>query len=494
MKKILIILLLIISFIVPLKADAAYNYSPIGDVIASAEAMILNSIVDSSNLKDANGDEVELVFGDLVDVFGFEDRVFLVDNSAGSVYVLNEKYEYLETFGNVDGPGKLNKPRGIFVTDEFIYLADTSNFRVAIYDHNYQFVREITTPDDPTFKQSPEDENGYNFMPIKIAVDRTGRVYVIADQIFEGIVDFNPDGSFSRYVGANRVELSAWEAFWLMFTTEEQRKAQGYRLATTFINLNVDADGYLYTVSSSSEGEKVIKKLNYKGKDVLNRNGYVAPTGDVFIYNGVDGVPEGRSEFIDITINEEIRIYSVLDRTRGRIFTYDFEGYLLYVGGQINIDGDSGNQKSLFKSPLALTYYKNQILVIDGINKNLVVLDYTDFGNLVNEATKLGHIGKHSEAKAIWEEVLALNTNYFLAYAGIGKSLLREGNYEEAMENLRLGYDDYNYSKAYKQYRYNQMSIYMPYILGISMTLIVFLLVRSVRKSVKSEMEEEKHA
>ena len=49
--------------------------------------------------------------------------------------------------------------------------------------------------------------------------------------------------------------------------------------------------------------------------------------------------------------------------------------------------------------------------------------------------------------------MLTKNANYEIAYNGIGKYLLREGRYKEAIENFKLGHDSYYYSKAYKEYR-----------------------------------------
>jgi len=493
MKKLtaLSILILILSLASTLRVKAAYNYNPLGDVIASAEALISSKVVDSSNILNVDGDNENIQFGELVDVTSYENRIFVVDRSNSAIYVLDNQYNYIDTFGN-EGLGKLDTPQGIFVTDEFIYVADSKNQRVAIYDHQLTYVREIGTPDDPTFKQFPEDK-GYEFRPLKVTVDRTGRVYVIAAQIFEGIIDFNPDGTFSRYVGANTVTLSVWDAFWLNFTTEEQRKAQGYRLATTFVNLNIDKKGYLYTVSSSTEGSRVIKKLNNKGEDVLTRNGYFPPAGDVWTISGNVNVPTGSSELIDIEVNE-YGTYSVLDKTRGRIFTYDFEGNLLYIGGQLgNVGGAKNNQSSLFLSPEALCYHDNKILVVDSMNKNIVVLEYTEFATLVNQATNYYFEGDYISASKIWEDVLVLNTNYYLAYAGIGKAQLRDGNYQDAMVNLKLGYDDYNYSKAYKQYRYDKLTIVFPYFLGVGIVTVVYLFGRSIKKSVLAEKEDEKN-
>lgn len=490
MKKLFIILVLLIITlnITTLSLSAkSYNYSPLGEVVYSAEALMATHVIDSDNIRDEDNQVVAISFGELVDVFGLEDKIYLVDRTNSSVHVLNDQYEYLNSFGQ----GVLSTPQGIFVTEDFIYVADTGNFRIVIFDHNYDFSSEILAPSDPTFKQSPDDANGYDFKPLKISVNRTGRIYVVADQIFEGILDFNPDGSFSRYLGANTITLSIWDAFWLKLTSEEQRLAQGFRLATTFKNLMVDEMGYLYTVSDVTEGEKVIKKLNYKGIDVLTRNGYIPQVGDlVTVPSNVD-LPDGPSLFIDIDVNE-FGNYMVLDSIRGRVFTYDFEGNLLYVFGQLgNLTNSSNNARDMFLKPTALKYYNDKVLVVDSINKNLVVFEYTEFGKLVNEATRHYFEGNYELAKDTWEKVLVLNTNYYLAYKGIAKAELREGDYEKAMEYAKLGYDDLTYSNAYQPYRYEKIVVVFPYLISVVFVLLIFSFIRNAKQAINKAKEED---
>ena len=55
-----------------------------------------------------------------------------------------------------------------------------------------------------------------------------------------------------------------------------------------------------------------------------------------------------RSRFVDI-VNREFGMFSALDRQRGRIFTYDNQGNLLYVFGGI------GDAVGLFTRPQAIT-------------------------------------------------------------------------------------------------------------------------------------------
>jgi len=52
-----------------------------------------------------------------------------------------------------------------------------------------------------------------------------------------------------------------------------------------------------------------------------------------------------------------------------------------------------------------------------------------------------------------WSEILKRNNNFDSAYIQIGKSLYRQGKYEEAMEYYQSAYDTSNYSEAYKEIR-----------------------------------------
>lgn len=490
MKKLFIyistlVVICLISFS-NIKVNAAYNYTPDMEEIASAESLVPIKSVDSSNLVDASGNLIstEYSFGSLYDIADDEENIYLCDGSNNVIVVLDQNYNYITRFPQ-EGT-TLNNPQGLYVTDELIYVCDFGNNRVAIFNKNYELVQEVLTPTDKVFE-------GYEFRPKKITVSRTGRMYVVAEGVNEGILDFNSDGTFSRFYGMNQATLSAWDAFWQLFTSEEQRKSQGYNFGASLLNLCIDEEEYVYTVSSPNVGQDFIKRLNYKASDVLNRNGYVPNDGDVVDKNmPLDSrVPIDSSTFVDIDVNSD-GTYIALDKTRGRIFAYDFEGNLLYEAGSLSttIDGVSSNQNKLFQLPEGLCYYKDKILTVDSKNKNLIIFEFTDFGKLVNEATHLYKNNEYEAAAEIWEKVLELNSNYLLAYAGIGKAQFRQGNYEEALKNLKLGNDTYNYSQAYKQYRYEKLSVVAPYILGIVLAGCVALLVRSFVKNANSAEKE----
>lgn len=503
MKYLIVVIVIGFSVLLP-NVKAAYNYDPNGNVISSAESMTVSNVIDSSNLTDVSGNKVDssvYQFGSLYDVFAYDELIYLVDNTNSVIVVLNSDFQYVRKFPELSdyqteidnattteekeslkNKYTLKNPRGMYITKDGIYVCDYGNNRIVIFDENYRYVREVGTPNDPAFSD-------YEFKPKKITVDRTGRMFVIAEGVNEGILDLEPSGEFSRYYGTNTVTLSAWDAFWLLFTSEEQRETQGYNFGASLTNLCIDNKNNVYTVSSYTVGEQVIKKLNPKGSDILNRNGYVAQNGDSILYNG-DLVPNTNSNFVDIDVNE-YGTYIALDNVRGRIFAYDFEGSLLYSGGGKADNLPGSYQTGMFLAPEALTYYGDNILVVDSKNNNLVVFEFTTFGKLVNQATELYYNDKYQEAAAVWNQVLELNTNYYIAYSGIGKAQLREGDYENAMVNLKLGYDEYNYSRAYQQIRYQQMNEIFPYILVVIMGLALYSFGKSIVKSIKREEAEE---
>ena len=99
---------------------------------------------------------------------------------------------------------------------------------------------------------------------------------------------------------------------------------------------------------------------------------------------------------------------------------------------------------------------------------------------LINDAVKLHYKGKYDASSEKWNEVLRLNANYELSYVGIGKALLRKGEYKEAMKNFKLGYNRTYYSKAFKLYREEIVGKYFGVIVVV--ILCIFLIPFIYRK------------
>ena len=408
-------------------------------------------------------------------------------------YIPSNKESVLEGTDEYSGASiLLTNAQGLTVVEDgesyAIYVADTDNSRIVKLDKEF-VVREVfLTPNDEVFFQWKEGAsldlaNDTPFKPLKIAVDKTKRVYCIAKTVYEGIIEFSASGKFNRFLGKNLVTANPLKQFWYKLMSEAQITLQGTDLPPEFINITMDKDGFLYATSypdaEDATAKNMIKAINTSGKDVLRRNGYVEPNGDAVFLSAHSNknVTLGASTLTAIAVNPD-GFYSVTDAKRGRIFTYDTEGNLLYISGEKGTLSNSINQ------PVAISYLtieavegktekQELVLVVDKTSKSIISFSTSSFGGLVNKATKLYLENKIIEAEEVWREVVKMNSNYELGYVGIGKSLLRLEKFEEAMKYFKLGHNAAYYSKAYQQYR----DIILKDNFGIIMTGLVITFV-----------------
>lgn len=349
-----------------------------------------------------------------------------------------------------------NRAQGFEVVESGIYLADTENGRIVKLNHDFEVVNAFYGVNDETFVE-------HVYKPLKITVDTSERMYVIASGVYEGIIELDKDGDFNRYTGVNPIKLSPYEIFKRTLMTEVQKEKLQKFLPTDYTSLVMDEKNFIFATAKPRENnsDDIIQLINPKGIDVLKRNGYHIPKGDImYVTSKNNYVIEGPSDLVDIAIGKD-GIYSVLDNKRSRIFTYDREGNLLYV------NGDKGEQSDKFNRGISLEYLNNNILVLDD-SGTIIVYRPTEFGEAVNKAIEYHSKGMFEEAALEWEKVLKLNTNYEVAYNGIGMYHLREKNFKEAMKNFKLGHDQYYYSKAFKEYR-NQLikDNFIYFVLGL---------------------------
>jgi tetratricopeptide (TPR) repeat protein len=177
--------------------------------------------------------------------------------------------------------------------------------------------------------------------------------------------------------------------------------------------------------------------------------------------------------------------YACLDRTRGRIFMYDFQGNLLYAFGGI------GNREGRFLQPVALDKMGYSLYALDSRAGALTCFELTGYGARINAALGEYHSGRYESSAAIWEEVLKMNGNYDLAYIGIGRAALRQGEYLKAMKYYKLKHYREGYGKAFQLYRKQWMEENLLKILVIlAAVLIIPVLIRFTINIRREVMEE----
>lgn len=445
-----------------------YNYSYWEDIALTPAAYVPNGAVTGAKAGTENFNEPQ----DLC--VAPDGLVYVADTKNNRIVVLNdtmtETVRVIDTFDRDGQSDTFNAPYGVCVSENMqLYVADSNNKRIVVLTPEGEFVKIIDNP------QSEILEEGFDFVPLKVTVDYADRVYVIAKNAFEGILVFESDGQFTGYFGTIEVKITLWEKFWKRIASKEERSKQQLYIPTEFTGIDIDSDGFVYASNIDSEGVQGVRRLNPKGEDVIQKGENENLGGDLIV--GMYGTYAGPSEFTDVVYRGK-GIYSLLDRKRGRIFTYDKEGNLLYIFGGL------GSQEGTFNTPVAIEAIGDQVIVLDAYNGSIAKFRETQYGSLINDAVGLRYDGDETQAIAKWQGVLKLDENNELANTGIGKAYLTAGDNKAAMKYLKIGMNRKYYSIAWKRYRNEILTQNMNVIMTVVIVLIaVYIFYSKVLKN-----------
>lgn len=474
MKRISVLLLTLLLFVTsfPIQALAdelpydTYNYDYWENIVFTPAAYTPDGSISGISLgvgAFANPQDICVApDGDLYIADTGNNRIVVVDGETQTVSHI------LTSFDNNGTEDTFNAPYGVCVSENNqLYIADKENQRIVVLELDGTLVKTVSNP------QSDVLEEGFVFKPLKVTVDYADRIYCIAQNMFQGIMVFETDGQFTGFYGTINVTLSLWEKFWKKIATKEERKNQTLYIATEFTGMDIDTNGFVYATNIDESGKQAVRRLNPRGEDVMKKGENENVGGDLWV-NGT-GTYSGASQITDVVYRDN-GIFSLLDRKRGRIFTYDHEGNLLYIFGGL------GTQEGTFTTPIAIEQWHDRLLVLDATTGNICCFGVTEYGSLINEAVGLRFDGDEKLAVALWERVLELDENNELANTGIGKAYLSAGDNKLAMKYLKLGMNREYYSVAKKRYRSELMREYMAPVLTacvvgfVAIRLIMWLL------------------
>lgn len=457
-----------------------YNYNYYEDLVYTPAAYIPSGSVSGTQL-EYEGESLG-VFTNPRDICKTPDgEVVIADTGNNRIIILDKRMrKVLEVINNFDNNGEIDSfssPSGVCVSiKNELYVADTYNNRIVVFDQGYKLVKIIK---DPT---SEILEEGYVFSPLKVSVDYADRIYCIAQNMFEGIMVFENTGEFIGFIGTIEVEISLWEKFWKRIATKEERSNQRLYIPTEFTGIDIDDNGFVYASNIDETGIQAIRRLNPSGQDVIKKGQNENLGGDLRISGSSRYA--GPSQITDVVYREKGK-YSLLDRKRGRVFTYDHEGNLLYIFGGL------GTQKGTFVTPVAIENIGETIIVLDAYRNEILTFTETQYGSLINEAVGLRYDGDETKAVKLWKEVLKLDENNELAYVGIGKAYLTSGEHEMAMDYLRRGMSSEYYSIAFRRYRNEILKENMSYILtGIVVVIAAISIGRRINNKKKGIRKE----
>ena len=475
-----VLLLLTLLTVMPVIGASAsepyqtYTYSIDGFALYSPTAYSPVMTVDSNYMGLlANGG---VAFDEPTDIETDKDgNVYITDTKNNRIIVLNEYFKLrytISAFSNEYGATySLSDPRGIFITDDWIYVADTGNGRIV------KFYRERTVDEYGnvheagefyTIIEAPQSKlfgSSASYKPVALAVDQYGRMFVISSTTYQGVIVMNEDGVFTGFIGAQKVTTSIIDIIWRRFMSEEQIKNSVTYVSTEFNNITVDADGFIYvttdaidsaeqmaSIKSKSADYSPVKKLNSAGTEIMKRNGFFDPGGEVDINQSFDGTgTRGPSKIKDVAVGPQ-ETWSIIDSSRNKVFTYDQNGNLLFAFG------DSGDMLGQMKGIYGVVYQGDNMLLLDNVTDTFTVYRRTEYGNLLISALREENERNYSGAVEAWRDVLKYNNNFDTAYIGVGRSLHRDGKYEEAMEYFKSAYDSTSYSESYAEVRKNWIS------------------------------------
>ncbi len=484
MKKILSVLCLIFALVMimaPVASAAApyqtYTYSINGFALYSPDAYvpIMNVNADYMGLGHSAGSIKDMVTDK-------EGNVYLIDATGNELIVLDSFYKKkftVKNFVNDQGvPDGFTNPQGVFATDDRIFVCDTDASRIISFDKKGNFLSIIPQPESSLFTE------GSSYKPIALAVDEYDRLYVVSSTTYQGIIVMTDEGQFTQFIGAQKVVASLWQRIWRVFQTEEQRALSEAFISTEFNNISITDDGFIYVTTQALDADKQqaaimekkatsrngdhapVKLLNAAGSEIMRRNGFYAPSGEVDVSQLSTDTIVGPSVITDVAVGPE-KTWSIVDYKRSKVFTYDFDGNLLFAFG------DKGRMLGNVNEIQSICYH-GDIMMILGEN-TITTFKRTEYGDALIQALNYQNNRQYDAAIDSWIEILKRNSNFDTAYIGIGQSLFRQGEYEEAIEYYQSAYDTANYSDAYKELRKEWISKYLFVLAAVVIVLIVLL-------------------
>lgn len=350
-------------------------------------------------------------------------EIYVADTGNGRIVVGDINGTKIKTIGE----GTLVTPKGVYVTEhnKHVYVADRDAEAVFEFDLEGNVLNKYTKPNSPLYG------DGLSFLPIKIAVNDAGVMYVICESNTNGIVEISPNegGTFLGYFGTNYASASLQTIIYRAILTDEQRAKMVSNIPSTPDNLAIDEKGLVYTVTRGDE-YKTLKRLNIAGKNLIEDAEYA-------------DIPAA------VAAGNHDNVY-VADQ-QGYIYEYNNEGELLYVFGGLD-DGTQRVGLSTLVTSIQIDM-EDRIYILDSDKCQIQVYEPTEFTQLLHEALYLYSKGRYTESKEPLSKVLEMNSMFDYANQAMGRAYFQEENYDMALHYAKLAKDYEGYSDAYWEIR-----------------------------------------
>lgn len=377
-----------------------------------------------------------------------DGTMYILDSGNKRIVVSDMEGNLIKTFGE----NVLVSPRGIYVaSDHTCYVADRDARKVFVFDGGGELLCSYGKPVEPLYGETQD------FLPLKVAANESGTIYVICESNTNGIVQISPvnGGTFLGYFGTNSTNASLWNIIWRSILTDAQRAKMQGNIPATPDNMTIDEKGLIYTVT---RGEKydTLKRLNIAGVNMIEPDAYEDVPAAVAVGN-----------------HDNVFVASQM----GYIYEYNNEGDLLFVFG----GSDDGQQRIGLSTKVEAIQIgsDDKIYVLDSDKAQIQVYEPTEFTNYLHEALYLFSKGRYTESKEPLSEVLQMNNLFDYANMAMGRALYKEGNYEEALRYAKLAKDFDGYSDSFWEIRNNWLKRNLAAV--IILLVVLFMLNKLVR-------------
>lgn len=425
-----IIFLSLVLLLIPISVDAVvpyYSYSK--SELNYSEALSAFEPVTSASYG----------FNNPQDLYVYNDLTYVANTGNHEIVVLSHDKLVTRFLGDY-----LVEPVGISVHQEKLYIADKGLKQVVITDLNGNVLQVVGHPTEKIYGDNP-------FVPIKVDVDVSGNMYIVSEGVSEGIVQLDKNGNFVGFFGANKVSMNPLiQMQKLLYSKEKEATITGLQPAS-INNIAVDNKGVAYLTTKMINDQ--VRQLNILGSEMgtMEENNVLGPIVDVFIDN-------------------DMFVYVISENGYVVQMNYELEEMIVFGGHDT-----SGSLSGFVGGPTAIAVDSSgRIHALDGKNNVIQIYEPTAFDRQIKEAEMLNQQGMYAEARSVWQSIVNSDVYYAAGYNGLAKADFKEKNYDAAMENYRLAYNQEGYSDAYWEKRNILIQKYLIYL--IIFVIIVALL------------------